>query len=442
MRQLFAFVLLMFVAVGCKKEPDPVKDEIVLNQPVLQGDSIVLTWSKPANPDHTRYQIRRGTAPIGSFFDLTLVGDGAIPFLDDNRYVDNTAAYCPYLTYTVVGIRQNSLGVYSSSAGGSNTVIFERPNLKTIHAEPFDVQFDAQRRLLYFFDKKGVITQYSLTTNAITKVITTAATIGYCDRTTYNGVPEIYVPRADGWVLVYNALTLDKIDEINVGANASSVVANQGLLFVSVDDPAGHPLKVYSRATKQLVSAASGRKITRLKMLPNSNTKLVGISDGYDSVQRLSLNDLQYFTFSSTGLPTANTAIPFDGTQLMTPGIFEVCPTNNTIITSREGNIYNENLQFQGKLLRGTANYTSFAYDPTGRFIYAGASTISVGWKQRVDVYDAANQTLSRSITTKAYPFRLFADGTNGIVVVSSISVVATNDRTSPVTDMVVEYFK
>lgn len=441
MRQSFAFVLLLLVFTACSKhEPEPVANEIVLNQPVLQGDSLVLTWSKPVNSDQTRYWISRGTTPNGVFYDISQNGDGYAPLLTTTRYVDKTAAYCPYLTYTVRGV-----GPDGRVTVVSNTVTFERPTLKTIHAQPFDVQFDAPRRLLYFFDKTGIITQYSLTTSEVTKTIATAATIGYCDRATYNGVPELYVPRADGSVFIYNAQTLDKIDEISVGASASSVVANQGLLFVAVDDPAGHPLKVFSRATKQQVGETSGRKITRLKMLPNSNTKLVAITEGYGTGGRLT-TDLQYFTFSATGLPTANAAIPYDGAQVLSAGVFEVCPANNTFITSREGTIYNENLQFEAKLVRGNTNYTSYAFDPTGRFIYGGAATLSASYKQGVDVYDATSHTLSRTIRAKAYPFRLFADGTNGILAVSSITVVEYKDsnvnRSEPVTELVVEYLR
>ncbi|MBF9223052.1 hypothetical protein [Hymenobacter ruricola] len=441
MRHSFVFVLLLLGCAACsKKEPEPAKEEIVLNQPVLQGDSLVLTWSKPANGDQTRYWISRGTTPNGVLYDISQNGDGYAPLITATRYVDKTAAYCPYLTYTVRGVGPDGLVTVVS-----NSVTFERPGLKTIHAQPFDVQFDAQRRLLYFFGKTGVITQYSLTTSEVTKTIATASIIGYSDRATYNGVPELYVPRQDGSVFVYNAETLAKIDEISVGASASSVVANQGLLFVSVDDKTGHPLKVYSRATKQQVGEASGRKITRLRMLPNSNTKLVAITEDNGAGGRLT-TDLQYFTFLANGLPTPNAAIPYDGSQVLSTGIFEVCPANNTFITSREGTIYKENLQFEAKLLRGNINYTSFAFDPTGRFIYGGAATRSPSWTQSVEVYDAASHTLSRIIPTKAYPFRLFADGANGIIAVGSITVVAYKDngmnRAEPVTDLVVEYLR
>jgi hypothetical protein len=85
---------------------------------------------------------------------------------------------------------------------------------------------------------------------------------------TFNNVKEIYVPRSDGWVFVYNAETFEKIDQIGIGSPSSCVINNNGNLFISTDQWTNYPLRVFSRTTKQQISKSGDYEDTRLRMIP------------------------------------------------------------------------------------------------------------------------------------------------------------------------------
>ena len=67
---------------------------------------------------------------------------------------------------------------------------------------------------IIIYSIQGNIALFNVRTRAITKQIATNCTIGYCGLGVYNGVTELYVPRDDGWVFIYDATTLQQIDQI------------------------------------------------------------------------------------------------------------------------------------------------------------------------------------------------------------------------------------
>ncbi|TDH28709.1 hypothetical protein EXU57_01130 [Segetibacter sp. 3557_3] len=227
LKQFFLALLIVALLPSCTKEdvtvsttPEFFRDKIVLHDPQASADSVVLTWSKLDTAAFRQYVVWRKEDPtdagaqIGAIYDRTI-----------NKFTDKNVPYTPYVEYEIRGV------LLSGAVISSNKVIYTRSEIKLINSTPFDVIFSPQDRLLYLFDKNGDITQYSLQSSQIVKKISTGAVIGYSDLGTYNNKKELYVPRNDGWIFVYDAITLDKIDQINVGLNSTCVVFNNNTLL-------------------------------------------------------------------------------------------------------------------------------------------------------------------------------------------------------------------
>lgn len=402
MRITLALFIATMVLIGCKKDnistPPTYLDKIVLNNLQATSDSVVITWSILTNPDFVNYVIIRKDAPGASG---TVIATMYEP--QNAKFVDKTVPYTAYLQYQVIGTLRTGERIES------NIEKYQRSEIKTFKVSPFDIQFDDQNRQIYLFEKTGNISIYSLQTNDITKTISTGATIGYCDFGMYNGVKELYVPRNDGWIFIYNAQTLQLIDQINVGLNSSCVVNNNNILYVSTAAWTNRPLKVFSRISKSKISENGDFELTRFKKVPNSNTELLEITINIGPV------DQDYYSFDANGNFIQHTNDYYHGDYPLDHKIFEFFPSGNKYITSSSGAIYSKNMTFEATLPRGSLEFTCFYFDAAQHQIYCGTKS------KTIEVYSELNYTRVRSIPTKTNPYRIFKDGNNGLVSVSSV---------------------
>jgi hypothetical protein len=427
MRQLylFPFLALLGLLASCKKEedsPQVFSDKIVLRDPEFRADSLALTWSKLDNTAFQSYSVLRRISPTDPGQPL----NSSYPALTNSRFTDRDVPYAPYVEYEVLGRLATGQPI------SSNRVSYQRPEIKTLSVQPFDVQFDRQRRQLYFFDKTGIISLYDLATSQLTKTLPTGATIGYCDFGTYQGVGELYVPRNDGWVFIYNARTLEKIDQLNVGSAASCVVANNGLLFVSTGAWLNRPLKVYNRASKSLVAETGDWNATRFKRVPNTTTDLLEIT------LNIGPTDQHAYSFTAEGRPNGHYADRYHGDYQIDANIFEIFPNGRKYITSSLGTIFSKEMVYEASLPKGNLSFTSFDFDAAGQVIYAGTTSKSV------EVYTSTGYVHQRSLKTKAYPYRVFLDGSNGVLCVSSVTPLAMINSYSayPPSQLVIEQLR
>lgn len=404
MRSILLSTLLLTLFISCKKEKtaEPSQtftDKVVLNNLKATSDSVTLTWSTLNNPNFMYYRVTRKDNTSANGTTLTSINNA-----NNTRYVDRAVPYTDYLEYQVTAYLTNGQVFFS------NIVVYSRGEIKTINVKPFDVQFDSNNRTLYFFDKTGIISIYSLASNQITKTINSLATIGFSDFGTFNGVKELYVPRNDGWIFVYNATTLEKIDQISVGLEASCVVFNNGMLYVSSAAWTNRPLKVFSRSSKSLISETGDFELTRFKKIPGSNTELLEITINVGPV------DQDYYSFGPGGNFISHSNDIYHGDYPLDYRIFEFFPAGNKYITSSKGAIYSKSMVYETSLPRGVLEFTTFDFDNSNQLIFAGTAS------KTVEVYSLTNYTHQRTITTKAYPYKLFKDG-NKFICLSSPEV-------------------
>lgn len=414
-KKILIAIFLIATIAGCKKsgkdstpsqpvkKPNTYSDKIILDTVIFKNDSSKLSWSTLDTSNflkYTLYRIDNGSkVMVKEFFKR-----------EQTTFVDIYNPRNETILYQVVG------SLYSGASISSNAIQFALPALKVQDINPFDVLYNKEDQLLYLITEYGRIAIYDLKKDTITKTIETNVTTGFSDLGTFNNKKELYVPRGDGYVYIYDAITLNKITQINVGTASSSVVFNNNNIFVSHDFSfsVDNAISVFNRATGGLVTQTGRNNYSRLKKVPNSNTNLLEISIRESPV------DQDYFKFSADGEFLTKEIDGYHGERPLNPNIFEFFPDGRHYITSTEGAIYSQDMVYQGKLAKEYSyTFTTFAINQTSQLIYGGTSL------RTIEVYSASNYSNIKSIKTRSYPFKLFDDD-NKILCVSKIEQFST----------------
>lgn len=398
MKRILVAMLMACVMLGCGKDENtstpvtpgktaPPKagptDKIVLNEGVYAGDSVKLSWSILDTTAFKAYGVYRKDSPDAPFL---LIKEYSAK--ESVTFTDKNLPYSQSLQYQVSGLT-------TGKTIQSNMITVARPDIKVIDGNPYDVIYNKIDRTLYFFEKTGKISIYDVAQNKVIRSINSDATIGYADFGVFEGQKELYVPRNDGWVFVYDALSLEKVAYINTGLKNSSVVYYNNTLYVSTSAWTNRPLKVYDRKTGVKISENGDFDQTRLRMVPGSNFELVEIS------MYISPVDQDYYKFSNDGKFITHLDDRYHGDYPLDAAIFEFFPDGSRYITATSGAVYNKDMQYLGSLPRGNLFFNTYAIGADDKLIYAGGQT------KNIYVYTTQDYTYVKTLTTKGYPFKL-----------------------------------
>ncbi|MCX6247566.1 MAG: hypothetical protein NTW10_07520 [Bacteroidetes bacterium] len=416
---LVAFVVILMAAAisGCKKEnngsavynPSSYSNKIVLSNLQTSSDSIVLRWSKLSNNRFYLYLVIRRdykAADPSIFSNSDIIQEIYDPSVV--KFVDHNVPLAPYLEYEIIGVLVDSI-TSNYSFIYSNIVTYQRSSIKTFYFNPTDVVPDIPNHRFYVIEAdSGKISLVNYTNASIVKSIKTNSTNGFCDLGTYNGVRELYVPRNDGWVFIYDAETLDKIDQINAGTSCGSVIFNNGKLFIfGSSDYYYNDMYVIDRATKSVITTINSIDYMRPKMIPGSNTKLFGVSSSYSSS-----GDIYYFEFDANGNKIVqNYNYSSNPTDFHA---FEVFPDGQHFITSSYGAIYASDLSYVLQLPYGDYEFSGFAFDATSSQVLAGCRNY-----KNIVAYAIPGYTELKTYSTLGYPAFIFNDN-NTLISLSS----------------------
>jgi hypothetical protein len=376
------------------------------------GDSIRISWSVLDTANFVSYTLLRRD-------------DSGEPQIEINRFykknetavTDRNVPYSPTVQYQVIG------NLSSGKTIISNVVTYSRSTIQPLNIAPYDIIYSD--KLLYFFEKSGKISIYN-TDGVLAKSIATQATIGYCDFGTYNGKKELYVPRNDGWIFVYDALTLEKITQISTGLTNSCVVYYNNNLYVSTSAWTNRPVKVLSRASGALISETGDFDITRFKRIPNSSLELLEISINIGPV------DQDYYKFTADGALVSHSNDRYHGDYPLDHNIFEFFPDGSKYITSSSGAVYNKDMTYLASLPRGNLLFTTFSINQSENLIYAGCQT------KNIKVYTVNNFNEVKTLSTKAYPYKIFDTG-NQLLCISATKGSTCKYCSFSVTKVVIE---
>jgi hypothetical protein len=405
-------VILWLLLVSCQRskqeDPEPVSMRITLEEPLLVNDTTAtLTWSGLNNPDFVEYQLLRKEDSTAQDNIRFMSQDAKVI-----RYQDPAVPYSAYVQYQVVG------KLASGQTIASNTVILRRPAIHTLRAYIFDVLYESDTRQLFFLGRRGKIIQYDVATHRIRNTLEVGVPIGYGSLGTYQGKNELYIAGSNGRVYVYDTRTLAKIDEIAVapapGApSIASVVASNGLLFLSTRrwDPVfqyGSPeLLVVDRATKSTSAGVSINHAMRLQKVPNTVNDIIGVG------QELTPASQTYFRFSAAGTYVFDRPQQTAANRSLEGRRFTFFPAGDRYITGAGGDIFSTPMAYQSSLLPNRS-YSCFGFDATEQLLYAGTNDKTI---QSFTV-NGLRQVGVRK--TRWRPFKLFRDGSSGVLALSA----------------------
>lgn len=410
-KSTFIILTLAIALFSCSKDnssgsqnPSSVTNKISITNFQACGDSVVITWT--SNHTYTQFTIVRRDHRATDTTKLNYGEEiGSVYNSSTLTFSDRTVPQKCYLEYQVIASYYDNI-THANVTVCSNVRSFSRPELKSFMLNPKDVLQDlANHRLFIIGNDSGKISQLDYNTREITKQIYSYATLGYSSLGMFNGTQELYVPRNDGYVYIYNAATLDKIDQIRCGNQCFSVVCNNGKLFVAVDTSSyDYALRVYDRASKALIThtniyAGYYGGLSHIEMVPGSNTKLFGV--GGDYVYSFQYDANGHYQSISTG--------NFDYSST---SAFAVFPNGQGLIIANHGSVYSNSLTLIQTLPYGDYQYSAYALNSPFTSIFAGCSN----YKNIIE-YSYPGYSERNTYKCNGYPAAVFIDGTNLIAL-------------------------
>ncbi|WP_213279871.1 hypothetical protein [Chryseobacterium indologenes] len=404
---LFAYLSIF----SCSSSNDDITEVVTVTPPVIENkinltstysdttETVSLKWTLSGEATYNHYKIVRSDSQngvqseIGNSYPNQFTFTSAVPFN-------------PYVEYQVIGIKANGEEVKS------NIIKIERPEIKLINLKTFDAQFDKNSGKLYLLDTDGKITLYDVNTGSITHQVSTNATLGYSDLGIYNGNVELYVPRNDGWVDIYDGNDLTLKDQISFGMPLISTIYHNGKLYGSPNSnssSSSNVIKSIDRTTKVLVSQSPNNYYYTGRM----KKAVVGNSlQLYTITQNISPVDMNLYTFDLNGNYISHQSDSYHGDHPLNYRIFEAFPDGRTI-TASSGSVYNSQMIYQNDLPSGNSKLSSFDFDSNSIIAGSGNRTI--------EFYNINSYTKTKTINTKKYPYKVF-NYNNKVVCVSSVT--------------------
>ena len=415
MKKIIGWLLICSVFLACKKEQvyevTPTSTDYVqlkLDQ-VINDSTIVLKWAKFTGLNFKTYRLLRKATYLkeGQFTTFTETVDESRE-IDHLSFTENNMPYARDITYSLAVIVYNpGNGLDTLRSGGM--VQYQRPNSLTA-GYPVDVLINKQQKWLYVIEEKMItLVDYSSGRPITSKEF--PATIGNCSLGDFNGSNELYVPLYDGTVQVLNGANLQGKEKIYVsGLDIGSVAAFNGKLYVSSSDLTGSSngecIKIYDRATKNLLGLAGYGSKTRLLLLEGTSFEMVDLSI---SIWTKRLN---YHKFSANGTPVFRTQNYQDEYYYVDPVIMRSFPDGSKFITSTRGSVFDKSLSFQG-YLKDSGGYSDFAFNSDGSTIYAANS-----YEKKIDAISYPALAIIKRYPTIGNPYKIFRDG-NTLVCLS-----------------------
>ncbi len=407
--QILVAIIICFLAACGKKEndtPAPISYTLTLDSPMVVGDKVVLKWSGLDSKYVKNLTLERAYDTM-NYNNIPKI---SLP-IDAKEYSD-TFMLTPYVKYKLTA--QVSDGT-SSKIVTSNARYFSRADIDFLPWVPRDAICDKTSGIIYLIGPVGELAMYNVAGRSITKLITTGGLAGQCILATHNGRKELYVPRNDGWLFIYDAATLEQVDQVNVGPGISSVVYNDGKLFMSTSTYASSIVS-YDRTSKARIDDTNYFSTgLSLKQLPGSNTEVIGVNGS---------NGLLRFTFNANGKLDTIRSVYVSGSYFYS-SVFEFLPSGDRFVTASDGTIYNADLVYVSALPRGTRYLRSFDVDAAGGQIYCSTDT------REVHVYSTSTYLQTRKQNTVGYPLKTFY--CNGVVVcVSTAYSISGSSASNP----------
>lgn len=376
-RNLLIACMAVYGLGACKKEKNTtVPITISLETPVQNGQLVTLTWTAVTSDSLVSYTIYKSP-------DTTVAPPVQIAVSKGTNTYTDTLPLTPYVKYYVVA----NLKARETQ---SNAQVWSRTDMTFMNLTAVDALLDSAGQLLYVYDLKGNMAVYDLQHNKADTQINLQSNTGYCGLGTYNGTKELYVPREDGYIYIYNAVTLALIDQFHVGGGLVNVVYSNGLLYTSAQVGGYFYLFAYNRATKAQVSQVVTNEGVHIRQVAGTTTNFYAMSEA---------NELYFFRYDAGG----NLQYVKDTTIFASVAADQVVmfPGAAALLLTGDGVIYTDSLQQSGSLPSG-ATYVDYCFDAANSLVYAGTTN------NVIQAYNTTTFSLTKTIATQGTPVKLF----------------------------------
>lgn len=383
---------------------------VKLFEPLKTNDGIKLSWSTCDDPDFDKYEIYRYTKNGYNGDEVKLK---EIFSKQATGYTDSLPPFKEYVFYLIVAYDKKG------EESVSNTIKVNEPNGKVFNYQIKDALIHPQLPYLYFLtiDNKLVMYNYDLDEVVLEKEL--SSVVNYMELGDNGSGIELYIPDRDGYINIYNPVSLDKIFSINCKLPVMSVVIDgKGHIFAGVGPSSQQekPVSSYSRDTGEYIDGSGQNKMGRLRMLPNKN-EMMAISTSGSS-------DMEYYKLTAEGKFEMYKEEQNYGHHPLNPYIFRIAPSGDYLLTSSSGTLFkaDESMEALGSLPGGDLSFSDFAFDNISETIYAGCSNARL-----IQLYNYKTLETGSQIKSKAYPYFLFKKD-NELIVICKTKITSWYD--------------
>jgi hypothetical protein len=239
----------------------------------------------------------------------------------------------------------------------------------------------------------GNVTAFDFENMSVMKSRDVNFPINYFHIGDYGSGPELYIAH-NQTLEIYNSMNYEKKTEIGVDYKIEGIQGYNNLLFLSMTN---HVNRTSLFKTNNLDPG-----FFRFKLLEDGSS-LIAIS--YAGTP----TDMKYINFTNDVINPEIIDDKYHGAYPLNPGLFEVIPMQNHVITSWFGSVYtaDENMEFVGSLSDvESEHFTCFAFNDSGTILYAGLRD-----EKKISIYSFPEMIKLGEIKTKGHPAFLFFKG-------------------------------
>jgi hypothetical protein len=399
---VFFLSLQGIIFTSCKKgtdkeEPKPV---ITLEEPILEGESIALNW-RLDNPsdDIIGYEIYRGVDDFSNnnyyFFLTSLNGKNTHQFKD---------ILIPYVGKVSYLVRARFSDKSKAASSNSVTVSRDIPSFilngyqSDINLNLSQFKFDKQSGVLIIRDSYSPhkIISYDLNTQTQTSIepqsgVSISSTFG-----TYNGIRELYILCNDNRIYIYNAKTLEYINNMpwTIMGNTVSMAYSNGNIYMA----GGIEVGVINRATFHSYTFPNVH-LYAIKSPSDTSTYFTGIN----------YYERKYSLYTNNGELVNEGILDFLDPYVTTSFGYEYINTPRSFIYGDKGSIIElktNNTISSINLPRGSYLFNNYYVDESTSSMYASSehSNTTPYSNNAVVVYSLPDYTERKVIRAKGAP--------------------------------------
>lgn len=404
-------ILICLSNYSCKKDnvsTDPLIEDpktLTLDNILLNKNKATITWSSIKSQNFISYRIRKYVHHLQKtrYEEIAIIRTP-----NDTCYIDSSVPDLPYVAYEIIVELSNSVIIRS------NRQEISRSSKFFYNIRPSNVVYYKNINRVFITDYyKKIVIVADYKTSEYIDTISNAVEIGnLCVGDNGKG-PELYIPKSNGQLSIYNALTLEKKIDLRFNlydgyqGNLYSVTTNnQGKIYLST--ATDYPLSIIDRESLAIVGQAriSWRDAGRLVYMPKNNSIL-------EITKTSSLRKANLYILGNTGLVINKFDDNYDGYYSLDDEALTVSQKEDYFISSDYGTVFTTALKYVGVLPKGGGSYET---NEDGTLIYA----CYFGYEKNINCYDYPKLQFVKKIPTIGYPYNVYLEG-DTLYCVSSI---------------------